>query len=363
VLTTGRVKQALHIPEELRLFMRDVASKLDFGDQHELVGPEAIQGECARGGRVEGTDVYRFMYLAADGHQRWELEVRERQIHDIASGALFELDATPLESNTRTQRGEPLLVWGEYDDDALRIRTLGDLAAALDVLAGMGSVFPCAIRLWSIGDDQLICALNGPWAALYVLVSHNHGYGTSVGDPTRSESFELVDHDAGALTVAWADCVPWHVARPALLKFAEHGVLGDGVILDGRIPSQLLMLGDYDRAAELETRRPPPVDPARSSLPEKSPHGAWAHRLLRSLVELQLIEIDTSIETAIIARIAILLAQAGLDVLDSSDAAQQLAKNIERVRGVGALFATGGDLQIALRRSQDPPTQPVELPS
>ena len=48
-------------------------------------------------------------------------------------------------------------------------------------------------------------------------------------------------------------------------------------------------------------------------------------------------------------------------MLESSDSAQQLAKSIERVRGVGALFATGGDLQIALRRSQDPPTQPVEL--
>jgi hypothetical protein len=56
-----------------------------------------------------------------------------------------------------------------------------------------------------------------------------------------------------------------------------------------------------------------------------------------------------------------LLVQAGFEPLDSPDAAQQLAKKIERVRGVGALFATGGDLQIALRRTQDPPTQPVEI--
>ena len=106
------------------------------------VGPDAIPAECASGGRVEGTDVYRFTYFGADGRQRWELEVRERQIHDIASGALFELDATPLDPNTRTHRGEPLLVWGEYDDDALRVRTLGDLATALDVLAGIGGVMP-----------------------------------------------------------------------------------------------------------------------------------------------------------------------------------------------------------------------------
>jgi hypothetical protein len=357
------LKQALNIPDELRVFMRDVASKLDWGDQQELVGPDAVQCECARGGRVEGTDVYRFTYHAPDGHQRWELEVRERQIHDIASGALFELDATPLEPNTQTRRGEPLLVWGEYDDDALRVRTLGDLATALDALQAVGTVLPCMIRLWSAGDDQLACVLNGNWAAVYVVASHGHGYGTSVGDPTRTDSFSIEDHDAGVFEVAWADCLPWRVARPALLRFAEHGELGEGVILEGRIPSQLLMLGDYDRAAELETRRPPPVDPARSSLPGKSPHGAWAYRLLRALVDRQLIEVDHSIENAIVARFAMLLAQAGLDVLDSSDAAQQLAKSIERVRGVGALFATGGDLQIALRRTQDPPTQPVALPS
>lgn len=354
------MKQALPIPDDLRVFMRDVASKLDWGEQSDLVGPTAMQCECASGGRVEGTDVYRFTYLGADGRQRWELEVRERQIHDIASGSLFELDATPLDPNTRTHRGEPLLVWGEYDDDALRVRTLGDLATALDALAAIGGVMPCLIRLWSVADDQLICALDGPWAAVYVVAS-THGYGTSVGDPTRTDAFEIVDHDAGALSIAWSDCLPWRIVRPALLKFAEQGTLGDGVILDGRIPSQLLMLGDYDRAAELETRRPPPVDPARSSLPEKAPQGAWARRLLRSLTEIQLIEIDTSIEDAIIARLAMLLVQAGFEPLDSPDAAQQLAKKIERIRGVGALFATGGDLQIALRRTQDPPTQPVEI--
>jgi hypothetical protein len=57
-----------------------------------------------------------------------------------------------------------------------------------------------------------------------------------------------------------------------------------------------------------------------------------------------------------------ILVQQGDDALDPAEAAQRLAKDIERVRGVGALFATGGDLQIALRRTQDPPTQPTELP-
>ena len=39
----------------------------------------------------------------------------------------------------------------------------------------------------------------------------------------------------------------WRVVRPALLRFAERGDLGEEVLLDGSIPSQLLMLGDFDR--------------------------------------------------------------------------------------------------------------------
>ncbi|HSN28823.1 MAG TPA: hypothetical protein VLT45_21195, partial [Kofleriaceae bacterium] len=56
-----------------------------------------------------------------------------------------------------------------------------------------------------------------------------------------------------------------------------------------------------------------------------------------------------------------LLQQYGEDAQDSTEIAQKLTKELERVRGVGALFATAGDLQIALRRTQDPPTQPVEM--
>ena len=222
-------------------------------------------------------------------------------------------------------------------------------------------IAPFLIRLWSTSDDQLVAVLNGLECAVYVVRSRA-GYGTSVGDPTRQQSFELVDHDVGTFVTPWSDCVPWRVARPALLHFVEHGELGDGVILEGRIPSQLLMIGDFDRAAELETRKAPPVEPALSSLPAKTPHGEWARRLLSGLIELQLIEVDLSIMDAIQARVAMLLTQSGQDAQDTLEVAQKLAKEIERLRGVGALFATAGDLQIALRRTQDPPTMPVEVP-
>jgi len=217
------------------------------------------------------------------------------------------------------------------------------------------------VRLWSSSDDQAVAVMNGLECAIYIVQSEN-GYGRSVGDPTRGDSLDFVDHDVGAVSISGSDFVPWRVARPALMTFAEKGILGDSVILDGTIPTQLLFLSDFDRGAELATRRAPVADPAQSSLPSKAPHGEWAKRLVRSLLELQLIEIDMQIVEAVTARVAMLLIQYGDDALDTPDSAQKLAKEVERVRGVGALFATGGDLQIALRRTQDPPTQPTGLP-
>ena len=342
--------------------MREVAAKVDFGEIGTAVGDYALEHECGRGGRIErGRDVYRFTYLTKDGHGRYEIVLREQEIRDIAGGLIDEVDALPLAEGTRTSRGEALLVWGEYDDDALRVRTKSDLAIGLDALHALGGQDPCVLRLWSTSDDQAVVVFNGLECAIYVVHSEE-GYGRSVGDPTREGSFELIDHDVGPIAVAWADLVPWRVARPALIKFAESGALGDGIILDGSIPTQLLFLADFDRAAELATRREPSADAALSSLPHKAPHGEWARRLVRGLLEIQLIEIDMQILEAVIARIAVLLIQYGDDALDTGEVAGKLAKQIERVRGVGALFATGGDLQIALRRTQDPPTQPSELP-
>jgi hypothetical protein len=295
------------------------------------------------------------------GHERWEIELRTQQLRDVAAGLIDELDRRRLVGSSRVTRGEPLLVWGEYDEDALRVRALSDLAVAIDALYSIGAVEPLLARLWSVADDQVVAVFNGLDVALYV-VGSQHGYGTSVGDPTRTDAFDLVDHDVGQISIAWAHCIPWRLARPALLRFAEQGDLGDEIMLDGSIPSALLMLGDFDRASELETRRTPVLDPALTSLPRKAPCGSWAERLIRSLVELHLIEIDTSIQDRITANLAMLLQKYGEDAQDAPEPAQRLTKELEKIRGVGALFATAGDLQIALRRTQDPPTQPVETP-
>jgi hypothetical protein len=348
------------IPDDFRAFMREVAGKVDWEDREDLAGPEALQHDCGRGGLVS-SDTFRFTYLERDGHGRWEIELSEQQVRDIAAGVLEEVDAVPMAEGTRANRGEALLVWGEYDEDALRVRSLTDLAIALDAIYAQSFIESSLVRLWSTGDDQAVAAFNGPECAIYVVHSSS-GYGRSVGDPTRTDAFELTDHDVGHVSISYADCVPWKSARAALLRFAERGELGDGLILDGSIPTQFLMLGDYDRDAELATRRQPVADPALSSLPRKAPQGEWAKRLVKSLLELQLIELDMHILEAILARITILLVQRGDDAIDSPEAAQQLANDVERVRGIGALFATAGDLQIALRRTQEPPTLPVEIP-
>lgn len=356
------MSQLFKIPDDFRAFMREVAAKVDFGEIGTAVGDYALEHECGRGGRVEqGRDIYRFTYLTKDGAGRWEITLREQEIRDIAGGILVEVPAVLLAQGTRTSRGDALVVWGEYDDDALRIRTVTDLGIALDGMHARGTHEPCMVRIWSPSDEQAVAVFHGFECAIYIVHSVD-GYGRSVGDPTRSDTFELVDHDVGSVEIASADLVPWRVARPALVRFVEYGSLGESVIMEGSIPTQFLFLGDFDRAAELATRRPPPADPALSSLPSKVPQGEWAKRLMTSLLELQLIEIDMQIKDNIIARVAMLLVQYGDDALDTPDAANKLAKEVERVRGVGALFATGGDLQIALRRTQEPPTQPNALP-
>lgn len=354
-------ERGFHIPADFRALMRDVAAKLEWGDDLAAVtGARAFEVECGHGGRISG-DLYRFTYIVNGGHERWEIELRSQQIRDIAAGTIDEVEGRQLEGNSRVTRGEPLLVWGEYDEDALRVRSMADLGVALDALYAIGGIEPCMARLWSTADDQVVAVFNAQDCALYI-VGSQHGYGTSVGDPTRTGTFDIVDHELGGLAIRWADCIPWRVARPALLRFAEHGDLGEQVILDGSIPSGLLMLGDFDRASALASRRTPAPDPSATSLPRKAPCGMWAQRLLGSLIELHLIEVDTSILEGITARVAILLQAMGDDAIDSGEVAQRLAKDFERVRGVGALFATGGDLQIALRRTQEPPTQPVEIP-
>jgi hypothetical protein len=342
--------QRLAVTDELRAFMRDVAADWD-GDH---------VAECAKGGRVEGTDVYRFTYFARDGHARFMLDLRQQQIREIAEGHIDEVDAVEHNVDARAPRGQALLVWGEYDQDALAVRSENELALALDGLQAIASIDPLVIRLWATADEQVVAVINGAECALYVVAGT--GYGTSIGDSARTGTFELTDPDVGTFSVPWTACLSWRIVKPALMRFAESGDLGEEVLLDGSIPSQLLMFGDFDRAAELANRRPPAVDPAQTSLPGKVPQAEWARRLLGTLVELHLLELDTSIIDSITARTALLLVELGDDAQDEMPAAQKLAASLSKVRGIGALFATPGDLQIALRRTQYAPTAPVEVP-
>ena len=137
--------------------------------------------------------------------------------------------------------------------------------AALQGLQRSSYDAPRMLRLWSAMDDQCVAVIKGDACALYVVESLD-GYGTSTGDRTRTESFGVMDYDGRPLLVPWADCVPWPIARLGLVHFMQHGDLGPGISVDGRIPSVLLMMGDVDRKTALGIRGKAPSELAGSSL-------------------------------------------------------------------------------------------------
>ncbi|HEV7557876.1 MAG TPA: hypothetical protein VGO00_20560, partial [Kofleriaceae bacterium] len=164
---------------------------------------------------------------------------------------------------------------------------------------------------------------------------------------------DIADHDVGTLTIPWSDCIPWPVARAGLLRFAEIGELGPGIELEYRMPSPLLILGDTTREAELAQRGQPSADPSRTSLIRINPFTRWAGRLIEVLRGLELIELLDNVVPAVTLQLAAMLAAHGEQAVDSPRMAQRLASEIGTIRGVDRMFATPGDLQVALRRSRD----------
>ena len=372
---------AFLVPDDFRAFMRSVVDDLDAPAGGKLVDAEdAFQDPCGYGGRVDGS--YRFHYLTHDGAYRWTIALAEHEIRAIADGLQIEADGERADisgAHDREPRGEPLLIWGAYADDALAVRSLDDLVAALETLRLHALDEPRVLRVWSPSDDQLVAAMWREHCALYVLESPA-GYATSTGDPARSDAFEVLDHDGVPLTVPWADCVAWPVACRALIRFAAHGDLGTEITVEGRIPSQLLMHGELDRQAVLGTRAEPARSPGSSSLPRLTPTpvpvaipesadttapvervqlgvtelAAWARRLIQLLFARELIELDAGPGIdEICYQLSGLLQAHGEEAEHALETAEWLANEIGSIRGIRKLFATGGDLQLVLRRSRD----------
>lgn len=375
--------QPFLIPDDFREFMKSVVVYLDTpNDNMFLDAEDALDAECGYGGRIDGIDTYRFKYITPDGVRRWEIVLKEAQIRDIAIGILIEVDAEPFDIVRTTRRepvGEPLLIWGEYAEDALHVRNETELVGAIDALHASSHERPRMMRLWSAADDQLVAVVWGDRCALYVVESPE-GYATSMGDLTLKESFEVVDHEGSTLTVPLADCVSWDYARRALVRFIEHSDLGD-VPVEGRIPSLLLMMGDVDRKAALAARAEAPRELARSSLPRmmtpvpipveesdeltspvevETPLGPvelaqWARRLIDVLETRELIVFDKGLNLDEISyHLGGLLGTHAVEAEHSLDTAEWLANEIGAVRGVSKLFASGGDLQMLIARTRTP---------
>lgn len=389
------------VPDDFRAFMRTVVGYLDAPSGDKLLDSEAaFQHECGYGGRVDGTTVYRFNYLTVDGIHRWTIMLDELEIRAISDGLQIEADGERLEilrTRHRKPTGDPLLIWGPYNDDALVVRSLDDLVTALDILQRYAADKPRILRMWSPSDDQLVAVIRSEVCALYIIESIE-GYATSAGDRQRTDSFEVLDHDGHPLIVPWADCVPWPAACRALIRFATHGDLGTEVRVEGRIPSQLLMHGELDRRAVLAVRAEPASDPRRSSLPrliaapavvelaaessgelvtdtvteltvpgltEPEPPAAaamsaaalaaWARRLLQVLFSQRLLELGAGADVDAIGYQVSGYLQAHGDAAEHSlETASWLVHALGGIHGIGRMFATGGDLQLALRRSRYP---------
>jgi hypothetical protein len=371
----------LDIPDDFRAFMQQVVAYLDAPGEKFLDGEEALQDEVGYGGRLDGRDTYRFVYITRDGLHRWELVLREPQIRAIADGLLIDTEGEChdlLRTKARKKTGHPLMIWGEYGDDALHVHDHRELITALDSLHESATQRPRMLRMWTACDDQVVAVVYGELCALYVVESLD-GYATSTGDQSRTDSFEALDHDHQPLAVPYADCVPWDRARNALTQFVDQGNLGPEIGIEGRIPSLLLMMGDVDRKAALAARAEPPREITRSSLQRmvtpvpvaidtidevtaqieiEPPLGieqlsAWARRLLELLSSRELIELGKVSLDEVSYQLGGLLQAHGTEAQDSIDTADWLANEIGAVRGISKLFATGGDLQIALRRSRE----------
>jgi hypothetical protein len=233
------------------------------------------------------------------------------------------------------------------------------------------------LRLWSTTDDQCVAVVWQRSCALYVVESVE-GYGTSTGDRSRNDSFACTDHEGKPLVVPWADCLPWEVGRAGLLHFAQRGELGPAIHIEGRIPSSLLMMGDVDRAAALAARGAAASELKGTSITKMSPipqeiiaadestvpHevevplrmeelAAWARRLIEVLQTRALIELGPASLDEISYQLGGLLQAHGSEAQQSLETADWLANELGAVRGIGKLFATGGDLQVALRRSRE----------
>lgn len=373
------------IPGDFRVFMREVVEQLDRADVF-LDAEDAFQNEVGYGGRFErsgegGGDLYRFHYITDDGLYKWELVMREGAMRAIADDMIGDIEGTRhdiVRTARRVLSGDPLLIWGEYGDDALHVRNTSTLIEALDTLHELSKEHPRMFRLWSAADDQVVAVAWAEKCALYVVESLD-GYATSCGDHSLKESFTVSDLYGGTLSVPLADCIPWDRARNALLNFVDHGNLGPEIKIEGRIPTMLLMMGEVDRKAALGSRAEPPKKLARSSLPRmmtpvpdpvehdeptmpvetdlpltQERLSAWAKRLLEMLHARELIELGkTNNLDEITYQLGGLLQAHGLEAEHSEDTADWLANEIGAVRGISKMHATGGDLQIALRRSRE----------
>ena len=189
--------------------------------------------------------------------RRWLADEIEGTRHDI------------VRTQRRLLTGEPLLIWGEYGDDALRVRNTATLIEALDTLHELAQEQPRMLRLWTAADDQVVAVANDDHVC--AVRRRVAGWLCDVvrRDQARPIRSTVIDHDGRTLRCRGRRLHPVVRARAMRCSTSSStATSGRRYEVEGRIPSLLLMMGDVDRKAALETRaRATASGSTRSSLP------------------------------------------------------------------------------------------------
>lgn len=351
------------VPEDLRAFLAEVVARLDARPAAGALDAEdALQSGCGYGGRVAGTDAFRFVYFTEARDERWTLSLTEKEIRAVAAGAQRKVAprVEPIGHRVRPRpSGEAILQWGASGREAMRVQSAAELAAALEGVRALGERRPQAFRLWSRRDDLLRGVVSGGECALQVVWSDGT-YARSEGRGGAHEALRAQDVDGEPVDARREHCVAWAEARAVALGFAEDGEIGALRTVATAEPDLVLAaaggrrgvladLGPVAAALEDASLAVPSSAGEGATLTEGDEDLRWARELLAALGARRLVELEDEARAA--RGVAQLLREHGEDALGSHEEAEELAEAIAALPGVGELYASADELREALRGS------------
>jgi len=258
-------------------------------------------------------------------------------------------------------QGLPLLEWGTGPSDRCLVGGYPDLER---LLRGWWSrPGDRSLRLWSRRDDLLLVAQHDGLCALQFLRSDGQ-YGTSAGDPARTDELEASDLDGTTRTLRGSDFVPLTEALPLILRF-----VADGDVPDTDAWNPMFSGPFFELSLQVGTgpvRVDAPSDPWSTSLAPlfgSRPAASvppWAVVFVRICKEQELIALTSDADphavAASVAGVVEALAQSPLTPLQI---AEHVADAMTDIAGIDEVFASAIQTSDALHQALSetaPPT-------